>query len=210
MMDQGASQTDHLERTRIHPGQERDRAVEQPDLRLQQEGPEITHHRRRQHHRQQDDRGPETVAAESAVDQQRQTEPQHKFERDRPQHEMRGRLHGGPHVGIGQYVAVVVEADIGDRGIGAVGPVVGEGKLDRPQQREDIDRQQQYDRRRDEQPGDGPVGHPAEPPCQSAWRAGDGLLGEGAHVGPVFHGSGHARGGAVSRCEHRETHDLAV
>ena len=54
-----------------------DQVVERPDLRLQQQRPEIADHRRRQHHRQQDDRRPEAVTAKLAVDQQRQAIPDH-------------------------------------------------------------------------------------------------------------------------------------
>ncbi len=38
---------------------------------------------------------------------------------------------------------VIVEADVLDRRVRPVGPVVGEGQIDRPDQRKDVDRQQQ-------------------------------------------------------------------
>src|SRR5256885_6443468 len=41
---------------------------------------------------------------------------------------------------------------------------VREGQVDRPDQREDVYREQEDDGRRDEQPGDDPVGQSAHPP----------------------------------------------
>ena len=71
---------------------------------------------------------------------------------------MRRHLHRVPDVGVGQDALVVAQADALDLGVRPVRAVVGEGEIDRPDQREDVDREQQQDRRRDEQPGDGAVG----------------------------------------------------
>jgi hypothetical protein len=72
--------------------------IEQPDLRLKQERPEVPDDRRRQHHRQEDDGRPCAVAGKPPVDQQRQTEAEHDLEQDRPEDEMRGRLHRRPDI----------------------------------------------------------------------------------------------------------------
>ena len=90
----------------------------------------------------------------------------HGLQQDRPEHEMRRRLHRRPDVRVGQHRLVVVDADIRGRRVRTVGAVVGEREPDRPDQREDVDRQQQDDRRRDEQPGDGPIGQAAQPARQ--------------------------------------------
>ena len=103
--------SDHRERTRRDAGEEADQVVERPDLRLEQQGPEIADHRGRQHHRQQDDGRPEAVAAEFLVDEQRETEADQHLQRDRPEHEMRGDLEVRPNVLIGQDVDIIVDAD---------------------------------------------------------------------------------------------------
>ncbi len=56
-------------------GEERDDVIEQADLRLVQEGPEVPDDRRREHHRQEDDRGPHPVSAELLVDSQASAKP---------------------------------------------------------------------------------------------------------------------------------------
>ena len=145
------------------PGEERDHVIEQADLRLVQEGPEIADHGRRQHHRDQDQRGPEAMAAELAIDQIGQREADDGLQQDRPEHEMRRRLHALPDFRVRQDRLVVIEPDIAQRRVGAVGAVVREGELDRPDQREEVDREQQDHRRRDEEPGDGPVGEAPDP-----------------------------------------------
>ena len=137
--------------------------VEEPDLRLVEEAPEVPHHRRRQHHRDQDHRGPEGVAAELAVDQVGEPEAEHGLDDDGPEHEVRRRLHRDPDVGVGQQPLVVAQPHPLDLGVRPVGAVVGEAEPDRPDQREDVDRQQQHDRRGDEQPGDRPVGQARAP-----------------------------------------------
>ena len=86
------------------PVKQADDVVERPDLRLKQQCPEIADDGGRQHHRQQDDRRPETVRAELPVDQQRQAEADDDLQRDRPDHETRGRLQAGPNVLVGQDV----------------------------------------------------------------------------------------------------------
>ena len=103
-IDQGASVTvaEHLEGGRIDAGEERDGVVEEPDLRLIEELPEIADHRRRQHHRHEDDGRPEAVAAELAVDQIGEREADQRLEHDRPEDEMRGHLHRVPDVGIAE------------------------------------------------------------------------------------------------------------
>ncbi len=52
----------------------------------------------------------------------------------------------------------MLQAQPFDRRIGLVGAVVREGQTDGPDQREDVDRQQEQDRRRDEEPRDRAVG----------------------------------------------------
>src|SRR5437868_4515352 len=69
-----ADRAEHLERRRVNAGCERDRVVEQADLRLEQEFPEITDHGRRQHHRNENNRGPEAVSPETSIDQTGQGE----------------------------------------------------------------------------------------------------------------------------------------
>ena len=93
---------EHLEARRRDAGEEAHRVVEQADLRLVEEGPEVAHHRRRQHHRDQDQRGPEAVAAELAVDQVGQREADQRLQRDGPEQEVRGGLHRAPDVGVGE------------------------------------------------------------------------------------------------------------
>ena len=186
MIDQGARLhvADHLERGRVDAGEERDEVIEQADLRLVEEGPEIADHRRRQHHRQEDQRGPEAVAAEALVDQVGEAEADQGLDGDGPQDEMRRHLHVVPDVGIGQHALVVAQAHPQHRLVRPVGAEVREGEPDRPDQREDVDREQQGDRRRDEQPGDRPV-------RQAAHAAGEGRRGrEGRPLGQ----SGHAAG----------------
>jgi hypothetical protein len=140
-----------------YPGYERNHVIEQPDLRLVEEGPEIPHHRGRQHHRQQDDGGPEAVALELLVDQPGQAEADNHLQEHGPAQEVRRDLQGVPDVAVAEHAAVVVEPDELDRLVQPVGPVVGERQPNGPQQRKYVDRQQEHDGRRDEQPGDGAV-----------------------------------------------------
>ena len=102
------------------------------------------------------------MPAELPVDEQRQAEPDQHLEQDRPEDEMRRRLHRCPDVGIGQDVDVVVDADGSVLHPPHVRLVVRERHVDGPQQREDVDREQQHDRWRDEEPRDRAIGHPAE------------------------------------------------
>ena len=50
-------------------------------------------------------------------------------------------LHRGPHVGVRQYRNVIVDAHAEDLRVRPVGAEVGEGEPDRPDEREDVDRQ---------------------------------------------------------------------
>ena len=159
---------DHREAGGIGAGEEGDHVVEQPDLRLVEEGPEVADHRRRQHHRQHDDRGPQIVAAEFLVDQVGQREADQHLEEDRPEQEMRRRLHRVPDTRVVQDGVVIVQPDPFDRAVGPVGAEVRQAQPDRPDQREDVDRQQQRDGRRHEYPGDGAVRQSADPARQTA------------------------------------------
>ena len=71
--------------------------------------------------------------------------------------------------------------------VGAVGAVVREGQPDRPDQREDVDRQQQHDCRRDEPPGERPVRHTAQAPNQLLRRGARRAVGKADAVGDVVH-----------------------
>ena len=176
MIAHGAScdLADHREARRGNSGQQRHRVVPQPDLRLVEKRPEVADHRRRQHHRNQDHRGPEVVAAKAPVDQVGEREADQRLQQDRPEQEVRGRLHRGPDIGVVQDRHVVIDADVDHRRIGPVGAVVGERQPDRPDQRKDVDRQQQHDRRRDEQPRQRAVRQAAHTAChRSRGGAGD-------------------------------------
>ncbi len=143
--------------------------VERPDLRLEQQGPEVAHDRRGQHHRQQDDGRPEAMAAELLVDEQRETQADQNLQRDRPKHEMRGDLEVRPNILVGEDVDIIVDADEPGRGR-QVGHQAGERQPDRPDQRKDVDREQQQHRRQDEKPGDRPIRQPPHP-HGDRWRA---------------------------------------
>ena len=67
--------------------------IEEPGLRLIEEGPEVSHHRRREHHRDQDHRSPEAVAAELAVDEIGEQKAQHRLDDDGGDDEARRHLH---------------------------------------------------------------------------------------------------------------------
>ena len=155
---------DHLEGARRNADEEAHDIVEEPDLRLEKQRPEIADDGGRQHHRQEDDRRPEAVGAELTVDEQRQTEADDHLQRNRPDDEMRCHLHALPDILIGQDVDVVGESDEAQRRVRQVRFVIGEREPDRPEQRKDIDRQQQHDRRRDEEPGDAAIGEAADAP----------------------------------------------
>ena len=106
------------------------------------------------------------MAAKLAVNQIGQRKANQRLQQDGPEHEMRRRLHRGPDIWVGEDRGVVVDADVADLGIGPVGAKVGKRQLDRPDQRKDIDCQQQQHRRRDKQPDDGPVRQAAHFRCQ--------------------------------------------
>jgi len=142
---------------------ERDDVGEQAYLRLVEEAPEVANHGGAQHHRNQNDRGPEGVPTELAIDQVGKAEPDECLERDGPEHKVSGGLHGDPDVAVAQDALIVGEADILDDLIGAVGAIVREAQPDRPQQREDVNRQKKYHGRGDEQPGQRSVGQSAKP-----------------------------------------------
>ena len=74
------------------------------------------------------------------------------------QNEEMGRgLHRQPDVFIRQNALIVSQADIVDLPVGPVGAKIGEAQIDRPDQREDVHRQQQKDRRQNEKPGYGAI-----------------------------------------------------
>ena len=66
------------------------------------------------------------MATEPSVDQPGEREADDRLEQDRPEYEMGGGLHRRPNVRVGENGRVVVQADILDDRIGAVGPVIGE------------------------------------------------------------------------------------
>ena len=189
MIAQGASsnRADHLERRRRNAGKKRNDVVKEPDLRLVEERPEITHDRRRKHHRDEDDSRPEPVPSKATVDEVGKREAQHGLQQDRPEQEMGGRLHRRPNVRIGEHRNVVVDADVGDRRIRPVGAIVRERKVDRPDQRKDVDREQQHDRRRDEEPGNDPIGQAPHAPRQGLGRGARCLVEQDLRVGRVHH-----------------------
>ena len=100
---------------------------------------------------------------------------------------MRGRLHRGPYVRIGEHRNVVVDADIGNRGVRTIGAIVGEREMNRPDQRKDVDREQQDDRRRDEKPGDDPIGQAPHASRQGLGRGARCLVQQDVRVGRVHH-----------------------
>ena len=138
-----------------------------------QVGPENADHRRREHHRQQDHRGPEAVPSELSVDEERQTEADDDLENHRPAQEVRGRLQVLPDVLFVEDAFVVAQTDPLDVRIGPVCPEVREAEPDGPQQREDVDGEQNQDCRGDEEPDDGSVGETAD-------LAGERVAGSGA------------------------------
>src|ERR1700751_2736870 len=81
-----------------------------------------------------------------------------------------------------ERVAVEVE--------GPVGSVVGERELYGPQQREDIDGEQQQHRRGNEQPRNRPIGKVAKSPCLRSRRLGRDALEHRADLRGIVHGPG--------------------
>src|SRR6476659_10516376 len=118
---------------------------------LIEELPEIADYRRRQHHRQEDDRRPEAMSAEFAIDQIGESETDERLQRYRPEDEMSRHLHRVPDFGIAEDVRVVCRADGDDRSVWTVGLVVREREIDRPEERKDVDGEQQDNRRRDKE-----------------------------------------------------------
>jgi len=110
-IDQGARRhvADHLERGRVDAEREPDHVVEEADLRLIEEGPEIADDGGRQHHRDQDHGGPEAMAAELAVDEVGEREAEQRLDGDGRDDEARRHLHAVPDVGIGQQVGIAFE-----------------------------------------------------------------------------------------------------
>src|SRR4029077_881877 len=135
----------HAERARGDAGQQADDVVERPDLRLKQQGPEIAYYGGGKHHRQQDDGRPETVRAELTVDEQRKPEADHDLHGDRTDDETSSHLQAVPNVLVGQDIDIVVEADEADRQVRHAEIETGEGEPDHPDQRKDVDREQQGD-----------------------------------------------------------------
>ena len=143
---------DHREARRIRAGKEGDHIVEKADLRLIQEGPEIADNRRGQHHRKHDDRRPQIVALEFLVDQIGQREADQHLQNNGPDQEMRRRLHRVPDIWISQDASIVSQPNPFDIIVRAVHPEIGEAQPDRPDQRKDINGEQQKDRRRHKYP----------------------------------------------------------
>ncbi len=110
---------------------------------------------------------------------------------------MRGRLHGEPDVLVAEDARVVVDPDVLQHLVGTIGAVVREGQPDRPDQRKDVDRQEEDNGRRDEDPRDRPVRQAADPFRQRLRRR-HGGAGREAGNGGVGHGralnSGRRRG----------------
>ena len=92
-----------------------------------------------------------------AVDQQRQTKSDDDLQDNSRDHKLSGRLQANPHVLIGEDITVIVQADEPQRQIGHAQIEAGERQPDHPDQREDVDRQQQRNCRRYEQPGDSAI-----------------------------------------------------
>jgi hypothetical protein len=82
---------------------------------------------------------------------------------------VRRRLHRQPDIAVGQDALIVAQADIFHFPVGPVGAEVRERQVDRPDQREDVDRQKEEDRRSDEHPGNGPVTQAADF-ARNSWR----------------------------------------
>ncbi len=97
------------------------------------------------------------MTAEFTVDEIGEPKSDGRLKRNRPEHEMRGRLHRSPHISRAQDVAIPLGAEIDERPVGTIGLIVGEGQINRPDQRKDIDRQQEHDSRRDKEPSDGTI-----------------------------------------------------
>ena len=116
-----------------------------------------------------DDRGPQVVAFEFLVDQIGQREADQNLQDDRPDQEMRGGLHRVPDVGVGQDALVVAQTDPFNIAVRTVDAEVREAQPDRPDQRKDVHRQQQEDRRRYEDPGDRAIRKPSNTLCNAAW-----------------------------------------
>ena len=77
--------------------------------------------------------------------------------------EMRSRLKMLPNVLVGEDVDVIVDADEPCR-VRQVRHESGERQTDRPDQRKDVDREQEKHRRGNEQPDDGPIGRSGDAP----------------------------------------------
>ena len=65
---------------------------------------------------------------------------------------MRGGLHVEPDIGIGEDTLVVAQAHVVDFAVQAVGAEVRKAEVDRPDQRKDVDREKQEDRRANKDP----------------------------------------------------------
>jgi hypothetical protein len=76
------------------------------------------------------------------VYEERQTEADQDLQRDRPKHEMRSDLEVRPKILIGEDVDIVIDADE-TGGVRQVGHQAGEGEPDCPDQRKNVDREQQ-------------------------------------------------------------------
>ena len=145
-----------------------DDVVKDPGLGLIDVGPKGPDHRGREHHGQQDQRGPGRMPLELAIDEQRQAEAEQHLKEHRPANKMRGRLQIAPDVLAGQQALVVACADPLHLPARLIGAVVGEGQHNRPDQRKDVDRQQQQDRRQNEDPGHHAIGNAAPRKGRSA------------------------------------------
>jgi hypothetical protein len=75
---------------------------------------------------------------------------------------VRSSLHRQPDIAVGEDALIVAQADILHLAIGSVGAEVRERQIDRPDQRKDVDRQQQEDRRPDKNPGYRTVAQPPD------------------------------------------------
>lgn len=115
------------------------------------------------------------------VDQVCQREADEHLKEECPEQEMRCGLHIQPDVAVTKDAFVIAGADPLDLAI-SVSFEIGKAKPDGPDQREDIDRQQQEDRRAHEDPRNGAIAEPFDLACDALR-----CSGSGAGGGSVWH-----------------------
>ena len=92
------------------------------------------------------------MAAKFLIDEPSEAKTNDHLQQYSPKHKMSGGLHKLPDVIVCQNILVLSKPDELNGRI-AICFEVGEGKIDRPEQRKNIDRQKQKHRRRNEEPG---------------------------------------------------------